>query len=181
MFRATLSAGFSLLEMAVVIALIGILLAVAANRLLPWIDEAERVAVLSVEGQLRSTLTMEAARRIARGQSASIVELEGTNPVKFLLEPPKNYVGELQQQQAGQAPTRHWYFEADRHRLVYRLGAPFSRPLGDDTLQDPAFIVQVAYADMNGDNVFEASHDELYGIRLQRVAGDEWLAGAAEH
>ena len=172
--------GFSLLELVVVIALIGILIAVAANRLLPYIDEAERVAVLSVEGQLRSSLTMEAAKRIVRGQSASIVELEGANPIKFLLEPPKNYVGELKKQDVGQAPTRHWYFEADRNRLVYRLGAPFGLPVRDDAPQDPAFVVSVAYADANGDDVFEAGRDELYGIRLHRVAGEKWLAGAAE-
>ena len=39
--------GFSLLELVVVIAIIGILIAVAINRLLPFIDEAERVAVLT--------------------------------------------------------------------------------------------------------------------------------------
>jgi prepilin-type N-terminal cleavage/methylation domain-containing protein len=169
--------GFSLLEMVIVIALIGILIAVAANRLLPYIDEAERVAVLRVEGQLRSTLTMEAAQRIVRGQSASIAGLEGSNPVKFLMEPPKNYVGELQKQQADKAPARHWYFEQDSKRLVYRLGAPFGLPIRDEALEDPAFEVRVAFADANGDEIFEAGRDELYGIRLHRVAGAEWLAG----
>ncbi|MGB5624359.1 MAG: type II secretion system protein, partial [Woeseiaceae bacterium] len=62
-----LMAGFSLLELIVVIALISTLIAVAVTRLLPYIDEAERVAVLRVEGQLRSSLMMEAAQRIVRG------------------------------------------------------------------------------------------------------------------
>ncbi|MGI9234670.1 MAG: type II secretion system protein, partial [Woeseiaceae bacterium] len=101
--------GFSLLELVVVIILIGTLIAVAAARLLPYIDEAERVAVLRVEGQLRSSLMMEAAKRVVRGQSASISELEGANPVKFLLEPPKNYVGERLQREIEQSPTRRWY------------------------------------------------------------------------
>ncbi|MDH3531983.1 MAG: type II secretion system GspH family protein [Gammaproteobacteria bacterium] len=170
--------GFTLLELVVVIAIIGVLIAVAANRLLPYMDEAERVAVLRVEGQLRSSLVMEAAQRIVRGQSASISELEGSNPVKFLLEPPKNYVGELQKSEIGQAPTRHWYFEQDGQRLVYRLGEPFGLPVRDASLQDPAFVVRVAFADTNGNQVFEADRDELYGVRLQRVAGAEWLSGA---
>lgn len=172
-------AGFSLLELIVVIAAIGTLIAVAATRLLPYIDEAERVAVLRVEGQLRSSITMEAAQRIVRGQSASLSELAGSNPVKYLLEPPKNYLGERLQRQIEEVPVRHWYFERDRQRLVYRLGAPFGFPIHDTSLQDPAFEVQVAFADANRNGVFEAGRDELYGVRLQRVAGSQWLSGAA--
>jgi len=172
------AAGFTLLELIVVIAIVGVLLAVAANRLLPFIDEAERVAVLRVEGQLRSSLMMEAAQRIVRGRSASLSDLEGSNPVKFLLEPPKNYIGEVKNGEIGQAPERHWYFERDRQRLVYRLGQPFGLPVRDESLQDPAFVVRVAYADANGNGVFEAARDELYGVRLQRVAGADWLSGA---
>jgi prepilin-type N-terminal cleavage/methylation domain-containing protein len=169
--------GFSLLELVVVIALISTLVAVAVTRLLPYIDEAERVSVLRVEGQLRSSLMMEAAKRIVRGQSASLTELEGSNPVKFLLEPPKNYVGERLRRDTGQVPTRRWYYEQDGHRLVYRLGAPFSLPVQDESLQDPAFEVRIAFADTDGNGVFEAQRDELYGVRLQRVAGARWLSG----
>jgi len=170
--------GFSLLELVVVIALISTLVAVAINRLLPYIDEAERVAVLRVEGQLRSSLMMEAAQRIVRGQSATISALNGSNPVKFLLEPPKNYVGERLQREIEQSPTRRWYYERDGHRLVYRLGAPFGLPVHDESAEDPAFEVQVAFADSNGNGLFEAQREEFYGVRLQRVAGSKWLSGA---
>lgn len=170
--------GFSLLEMIVVIALISTLIAVAAYRLLPYIDEAERVAVLRVEGQLRSSLMMEAAQRIVRGQSATISTLDGANPVKFLLEPPKNYVGERLQREIEQSPTRRWYFEKDGRRLVYRLGQPFGLTAHDESVQDPAFQVTVAFADSNGNGVFEAQHEELFGVRLQRVAGSTWLSAA---
>ncbi len=171
------SRAFSLLELVVVIALVGTLIAVAVSRLLPYIDEAERVAVLRVEGQLRSSINMEAAKRIVRGQSASLSELEGSNPFKYLLEPPKNYVGERLQREIEQAPERRWYFAKDKNRLVYRLGAPFGLPVREESVEDPAFVVRVAFDDMNGNGTFEARRDELYGVRLHRVAGARWLAG----
>ena len=91
----------------------------ALQRLLPWMDEAERVAVLRLEGQLRSTLVLEAAQRIARGRSQSITDLSGSNPVNFLLDPPNNYVGELDDGAPGGAPVRHWYFDGTNRQLVW--------------------------------------------------------------
>ncbi len=37
--------------------------------------------------------------------------------------------------------------------------------------------LRVAFADTNGNGVFEAQREELYGVRLQRVAGSKWLSG----
>ena len=172
-----LANGFSLLELVVVIAIISILVAVALDRLLPYLDEAERVAVLRVEGQLRSQLMMEAAERIVRGEAASLTELEGSNPVNFLLEPPKNYLGTVTE--TGDAPPRHWIFDDNRRQLVYRLGEAWSLDRNNDGLDDPAFSVRVAFDDRDGDRRFEPLNDELYGVRLERVGGNAWLAGAA--
>ena len=169
--------GFSLLELIVVIAIIGILVAVALDRLLPYVDEAERVSVLRVEGQLRSTLVMEAAERIVRGQAASITQLEGANPFNFLAEPPKNYLGELLPGERSEAAARHWYFEPAERRLVYRLGEPFSLQASSRPRQDPAFAVHVAFADNDGNGLFDFGGDELYGVHLERVAGMPWLEG----
>ena len=169
--------GFSLLELVVVIAIISILVAVALNRLLPYIDEAERVSVLRVEGQLRSTLVMEAAERIIRGQANSVTLLEGSNPFNLLAEPPKNYLGELLPGQQADAAARHWYFDAAERRLVYRRGEPFSLLTADQPRQDPAFEVRVAFADNDGNGFFDFGGDELYGVHFERVAGASWLEG----
>lgn len=171
------SIGITLLELVVVIAIISVLVAVALDRLLPYIDEAERVSVLRVEGQLRSTLTMEAAKRILRGQSASIPALSGSNPFNFLAEPPKNYVGVLIRPRPAETPPRHWYFDEASRQLVYRLGEAFGLRASDEPMEDPAFTVRVGFADLDGNGRFEASRDELYGVHLERVAGATWLAG----
>jgi len=171
------SSGFSLLELVVVIALISLLVGIALNRLLPYIDEAERVAVLTLEGQLKSTLLTAAAKRIAGGRAASISELDGSNPMHLMLEAPKNYAGELHQQDRDGVPRRSWYFDLDSRRLVYRTGRRFSQRDADQPLQDPEFGVRVAFDDRNRNGTFEPGTDELHGVRLHREAGARWLTG----
>ena len=165
--------GFSLLELVVVIVIIGVLLVFAINRLLPYLDEAERVAVLTVETQLKNTLVMEAAQRIVRGQSSTIAELEQANPMSLLLEAPDNYVGE--HRRAEMLPERRWYFDPERRRLVYKLGEPYSPAMRERPWQDPEFEVRVIFQDRDADGVFDATKDELFGVRLLRVAGADWL------
>ena len=169
--------GFSMLELVLVISIIGILLAVALGRLLPYIDEAERVGVLTTESQIRSALTISAAKRIAGGRSATIGELDGTNPMGLMLEPPGNYAGEFHSSEAAAVPRRNWYFDLSTRRLVYRKGRPFGNTSDSETDADTEFEVRVAFEDRNGSGSFEPGADELWGIRLHRVAGTEWLAG----
>jgi len=167
--------GFSLLELVVVIALIGTLIGVALDRLLPWLDEAERVSVLTTESQLRSGLVMEGARRIARGEYATLSNLQGTNPIRLMLEPPRNYAGELEAARAAESPPRHWHFNLENRRLVYRSGPPYALGQKNEEKDDAEYEVRVAFADNNKTGVFEPQRDELYGIRLMRVAGGAWL------
>ena len=169
--------GFSLLELVVVIVIISILVAVALNRLLPYIDEAERVGVLTLESQIKSTLMTSAAKRIAGGKAASISELDGSNPMQLMLETPLNYVGELRGYDENAVPRRNWYFDLNTRRLVYRTGRRFGWSDDDESMDNPEFEVRVAFDDRNGNGRFEPGTDELYGIRLQREAGAEWLVG----
>ncbi|MEM9058757.1 MAG: prepilin-type cleavage/methylation domain-containing protein, partial [Pseudomonadota bacterium] len=113
-------AGLTYLEVVLVVALVGLLIAVAASRLLPYVAEAERIAVLRMEGQLKSALLLEAAQTIARGDGARLSELDGANPMALLLEPPPNYLGELHAPAADELPARSWHFDTARDRLVYR-------------------------------------------------------------
>lgn len=167
--------GFSLLELVLVICLIGILLAVALTRLLPYIDEAERVAVLTLEGQIRNSLVMAAAQRIARGEANSISSFNGTNPMSLMLEVPGNYLGELGPEGRTDAASGHWYFDSTIRRLVYQPRQGFSFRADDKPVEKLEFEVRVAFADRDGNGVFDPSADELHGVRLLRTAGGEWF------
>lgn len=174
------SRGFTLLELVVVIVIISILLVVAAKRLFPYLDEAERVAVLTVESQLKNTLVMEAAQRLVRGEAASIAELEHINPMSLLLEAPGNYAGQGYLEKA-ELPERRWYFNESTKRLVYKLGEPHSEAYRVHSFEDPEFEVRVFFEDRDANGIFDATSDELYGVRLLRIAGANWLAQGTQY
>ena len=118
-----------------------------------------------------------AAKRIAGGKAASISELDGSNPMQLMLEAPENYVGEFRDVDEAAVPHRTWYFNLDTRRLVYRAGRRFAWSEADVSPTDPEFEVRVAFDDRNGNGHYEPGTDELFGVRLQRQAGAEWLTG----
>ncbi|MDH3589190.1 MAG: type II secretion system GspH family protein, partial [Gammaproteobacteria bacterium] len=67
--------GFSMLELIVVIALIGILLVIALWKLAGYVREAERVGVLTLEGEMRNTLVLETAKRILNPDGPTVLAL----------------------------------------------------------------------------------------------------------
>ena len=165
--------GFTYLELVFVIIIIGTLISMLAIRLMPAIDEAERAAVLKIEGQLRSSLTMQAARYVARGEFDQIRGMVGMNPMRLMMDPPKNYVGE-RETPAG-VPRAHWVFATESKRLVYKPDLPRTQALAGIEQFTPEFAVQLAYEDIDGDGRYTARDGQYYGVRLARVDGVGWL------
>ncbi len=160
--------GFSLLELVVVVALVGILIAVAAGRFLPYVAKAERVAVQRIEGQLRNALMMEAALRIARGEAARLAELNHANPMTLVLEPPRTYLGALRSPTLDLLPPRSWHFDSANRRLVYRAGRGFEGSRGAPVLRE--YVVRVEYRDRDGNGRFSPGVDDFHGVRLIHVS-----------
>ena len=67
-------------------------------------------------------MLLEAAERVVRGESATLISLTGANPMDLLLEPPGNYAGSGSRSSAEGMPRRSWYFVEDDRLLVYRPG-----------------------------------------------------------
>ena len=165
--------GFTYLELVFVIIIISTLVSMLLVRVMPAIDEAERAAVLKIEGQLRSSLTMEAARYVARGEFERIRGMVGMNPMRLMMDPPANYVGERDTTDG--VPRAHWVFATESGRLVYRPDVPRTKALAGLEQFAPEFAVQLAYEDMDGDGRYTARDGQYYGVRLARVKGAGWL------
>jgi general secretion pathway protein G len=119
--------GFSLFELALVVAIIGILAAALLSRVTRYQEQAERVAMENVVGVLRSALGMKAAQMVAQGRAADLSKLLTMNPMDLLAQKPANYLGEVYTPQKEKISRGNWYFNRKELLLVYilRTGATF--------------------------------------------------------
>jgi len=168
------AAGFSLLELTVVIVAVGILVGVVLDRLLPLIGRAERVAFLQVQAELQTALLLEAAELITVGQANRLADLAQRNPMTLFLQAPQNYVGALPSPAAAELPAGTWYYDEQTARLGYRVG----RHTRFDALGGPPdrveFRVAFLYEDRDGDAVFDPSHDRFDGLKLEPTHAFRW-------
>jgi prepilin-type N-terminal cleavage/methylation domain-containing protein len=166
--------GFSLVELAVVVAALVILAGVILDRVLPVIGRAQRAAFLDVQRDLQSSLRLAAAERIASGESAKVLELATVNPMSLLLTPPENYRGVLTGPQQADLPPATWYFDGQTKRLGYRVGRYTRFVAQDGPLDRIELRVAFVYNDRDADGVFDAGSDYLDGFRLEPVHGYAW-------
>jgi hypothetical protein len=119
-------------------------------------------------------LLLEAAERVVRGESDTLISLTGANPMELLLEPPGNYVGAGSRSSAEGIPRRSWYFVEDDKLLVYRPG----REARFEALEGPSDRIEMrvsfVYRDRDLDGAFNASVDSFDGLRLESLHLYEW-------
>ncbi|MEK7206796.1 MAG: prepilin-type N-terminal cleavage/methylation domain-containing protein [Pseudomonadota bacterium] len=166
--------GFSLLELVVVIVIISILLTVAISRLLALQVDAERVAMETVAGTLRSAIGIKVAEHIVRQNIAGLKDLEGSNPMDRLAELPKNYLGELDGPDLSRLEDGNWYFDTRSRVLVYLVRNKGFFTSGLDDLPRAGFVIRLVYADRNSNGVFDPGVDSIEGLRLAAVASYAW-------
>jgi general secretion pathway protein G len=163
-----------LVELVVVVVAIGILIGLALDRLLPLIGRAQRAAFVQVQGQLQSALLLEAAERITRGESRTLAELAGVNPMSLLLRPPQNYLGAIASPADTEIPSASWYYDEHSARLVYRVGRYTRFERGDGPKDRIELRVAFIYRDRDGDAAYEPASDAFGGLLLEPVYAYKW-------
>ncbi|MBI3229478.1 MAG: prepilin-type N-terminal cleavage/methylation domain-containing protein, partial [Burkholderiales bacterium] len=87
--------GFTLIEVAVTVAIIAVLAGLLLDRIMFYRDQAEQVAMQQVIGNLRSALHLQLALLLARNREQELLQLSQQNPMDWLAEKPSNYFGEI--------------------------------------------------------------------------------------
>jgi prepilin-type N-terminal cleavage/methylation domain-containing protein len=166
--------GFSLLELVIVIVIISVLMVLAISRLLALMVDAERTAMETVAGTLRSAIGMKVAESIVKSKVKDLPAFEGSNPMALLAETPHNYLGELDGADPAKLEDGNWYFDQQDRTLVYlvRHKGFFSGGLTDPPRA--RFALRLVYSDSNGNGVFNPGVDELQGLRLGPVEKFSW-------
>ena len=163
-----------MLEMVIVIILVAILFAVAADRLLKYRIAAERVALAYSVAKLRTAVTLEMAHHIIRQEMHKLLDLVGANPMGFLLEQPESYAGVFPSPDLEKIDEGQWFFDSHQGMLVYKVR------FGDHFVTDLAgiprarFKIFLVYADKNKNGRYDRSGDSIMGVKLAPVEPYSW-------
>jgi len=168
------AAGFSLIELAVVVVIVGILGGIVLDRLLPLLGRAERAAFLQTQADLQSALLLEAAERITTGDTSGLADLATGNPMRLFLRPPPNYVGSVRAGDLGEVPRASWYFDERTDRLAYRVGRQARFDALGGAPDRVEFRVALIYEDRDGDSHFDPARDRFEGLKLEPMHAYRW-------
>lgn len=117
--RKTGQAGFSLLELAVVAILFGILAAALLNRLSYYQEAAEKARAEYTISAMKSGLRHRMAELLIAGRAQEFHLLANGNPMDWMERKPDNYAGVVTVTAAEKVAAGRWYFDADARELVY--------------------------------------------------------------
>ncbi|PWF47727.1 type II secretion system protein [Massilia glaciei] len=161
--------GFTLLELAVVVAIVAILAGALLKRVSFYNEQAELAAMQTVLGALRGALHMKAAQLIAKGRTEELTSFVDRNPMDLLAEKPSNYIGEYFSPQSFTITPGNWYFDRQKLLLVYIMKS--GGELQTDQPKQLRFKIRVLLAgDAEGpEHAENPAHDTIEGVALSQI------------
>jgi len=164
--------GFTLLELVVVICIISLLAVVALGYYRKLLIEVEQTTLEYNVGSLRSALAMQFAAYYVAGRLEGIQTLIEDNPMEFLTQKPKNYLGSLTVRQAHNIQSGHWYYDNEAKLLIYLVQNSeyfISNLKGKPRIR---FKILPVYSDtLNG----EQNKKYISGLELKSLEPYHWL------
>jgi prepilin-type N-terminal cleavage/methylation domain-containing protein len=112
-------AGFTLIEVAVVVSIVAITAGLLLDRVLFYQEQAEKAAMEHTVGIIRSALHLQVASLMAKNRTNELSGLVDKNPMEWLAETPKNYIGAYFAPNSLDLTTGSWYFDLQNRNLVY--------------------------------------------------------------
>ena len=163
--------GFSLFELVVAIAIIGVFAGVLLQRVLYLQEYAEMAAMDLTVANLRTGLRYKIGELLMRDRASEIATLADENPVNWLQNDPENYLGEFDVRPETDLRGK-WYFDKTRHELVYTINnRRHFLPASDEgyALKWQAVRLGAKEEGVSG------SKSTLHWVALVRIAGGHWF------
>lgn len=166
-------AGFSMLELVVVIIIISVLLTVGISKLMKLQVQAERSAVKSMVGIMQSAIALTISEHIAKDQLRQIKKYVRSNPMRLLAAEPINYKGSFARQPANLEPAS-WWFNTRNRTLYYKVSNIDYFSSNSTEKGVIKFKILAVFVDKNGNGRFDRG-ETLKGLRLTSTANYQWL------
>jgi len=167
--------GFSFLELVLVIIIIGLLLTVAVDKLLILKVEAERTAMETILGNLRSAMNLQVADHITRNKVGELAKIQDSNPMDWLSVRPDGYIGVLDEPDPADVEPYKWYFDSYNKELVYKVGNADYFESKPKSLKLARFKLKLDYTDADSNGGYNPRIDEIHGLTLNSVEPYTWL------
>ncbi|WP_156649006.1 hypothetical protein [Massilia sp. Leaf139] len=107
-----------------------VLAGVLLQCLISYQGQSEQVAAKQLVGSLRTALAVQSAKIISTTGEGGLIAIAHQNPMTWLQETPKNYLGEYYSPNKSMLPRGNWYFDRAAHHLVYLPAAEKSFSAG---------------------------------------------------
>jgi len=160
--------GAGLLETTVSITVIAVLMWILSDRLLDYVRLADQAAMRQAVATLRLAMYLEAGQRAATGDLNQVRAMGGGNPMRWLMEPLPDYLGERDRPDPRTLPGGSWYFDAGRRELAY---VPRRLAWRGELPEEGVFRFQVRVRPA----VASAMGTGISGVELGPVIGYSWF------
>lgn len=164
--------GFTLIELAVVVAIVAIMAAALLNRILFYQEQAEKVAMEQMVGTIRSALHLQVSSLVAKGKIGDIPGLLKQNPMDWLAEKPKNYLGEYFAPKHHDIESGNWYFDLRNRNLIYSVRNNAHFRIEENEHNQIRFRVQLVRASQGRDG---EADNMIEGVILEPVVSYTWF------
>lgn len=144
--------GFTLFELAVVVAIVSVLMVIFLNRMGFYRREVERLAFEQTLAAIRAETSLQNYARMTGSKTIDVHTLAGQNPINWLAQKPGNYLGEFYSPDTKKLASGNWFFDRSNGLLVYLL---------------------------NESNTFDPEGSELLKFKVSLSQGSKKITGGA--
>lgn len=166
--------GFTLIELIVVIIIVVVMAGLFLNRMLFYVEQAEKTAMETVAETIQSALTLQYGQILTRGKPSDVAALAQDNPMNWLQKKPRNYAGEFYDPTPLSVESGSWMFDLRTRDLVYVVrNANYFKP-GRDGKKWIRFHVAVSHEPSRLPSL-QDTPVELTGVVFQPVEPYAWF------
>ena len=164
----------SRLELAVVVLLIASCFTWLLNRMNQMVALGEATALDLTVRNLKTGVMSAVAVGLIGNKPDALPGIADGNPVGTAIEPPAGYIGAVRDTNPASIQPGQWYYDEDRHWLVYHVVNTDYFVHGGDGPARVRIQLKLIYNDANGNGSFDIGTDRATGVTVVVLDEPVW-------